>query len=179
MPSSESGKPKMSPEREQKGFSVVHRRQMGMCRPLLSCFHRAPSLSRGWGGVSGVWEAQFAVAELVAAPKAPEGGRAASLGIAEPTVAPLGSVLGGEEVRWLSLPTPRDAFPLCHPTRSQPRNPNACGQVMETERGGAVNSCPIPPSIGNSSRSCDASACSRGATHWLFSLHQLPLFQLN
>lgn len=50
VPSSDTGKPKMSPEREQKGFSVVHRRQMGTCHVLLpSCSGAVP----GGDGLSG------------------------------------------------------------------------------------------------------------------------------
>lgn len=61
----------------------------------------------GSGGVfqeGGLFGKQpFAVAELMAALKAPEGSGAASLGIAEPTMALVGSILGGEEVLWVPL----------------------------------------------------------------------------
>uniref|UniRef100_A0A8C3KRU0 Pleckstrin homology and RUN domain containing M1 n=1 Tax=Calidris pygmaea TaxID=425635 RepID=A0A8C3KRU0_9CHAR len=53
VPSSESGKPKMSPEREQKGFSVVHRRQMGLSNPFRGLL-KLGSLERR--GAMGIWK---------------------------------------------------------------------------------------------------------------------------
>ncbi|KAM6042561.1 pleckstrin homology domain-containing family M member 1 isoform 1-T3 [Theristicus caerulescens] len=56
VPSSESGKPKMSPEREQKGFSVVHRRQMGLSNPFRGLL-KLGSLERR--GAMGIWKEFF------------------------------------------------------------------------------------------------------------------------
>lgn len=75
----------MSPEREQKGFSVVHRRQMGTCHLLL------PSgllqVGMGWlGRALGWWE-------LMAVLGVTGGSGAASQGIAEPGEA----LMGGEK----------------------------------------------------------------------------------
>ncbi|NXK91587.1 PKHM1 protein, partial [Formicarius rufipectus] len=53
VPSSESGKPKTSPEREQKGFSVVHRRQMGLSNPFRGLL-KLGSLERR--GAMGIWK---------------------------------------------------------------------------------------------------------------------------
>ncbi|XP_054032601.1 pleckstrin homology domain-containing family M member 1 [Dryobates pubescens] len=53
VPSSESGKPKASPEREQKGFSVVHRRQMGLSNPFRGLL-KLGSLERR--GAMGIWK---------------------------------------------------------------------------------------------------------------------------
>ncbi|NXN26095.1 PKHM1 protein, partial [Nycticryphes semicollaris] len=53
VPSPESGKPKMSPEREQKGFSVVHRRQMGLSNPFRGLL-KLGSLERR--GAMGIWK---------------------------------------------------------------------------------------------------------------------------
>uniref|UniRef100_A0A6G1RZL3 Pleckstrin homology and RUN domain containing M1 n=1 Tax=Hypotaenidia okinawae TaxID=2861861 RepID=A0A6G1RZL3_9GRUI len=53
VPSAESGKPKMSPEREQKGFSVVHRRQMGLSNPFRGLL-KLGSLERR--GAMGIWK---------------------------------------------------------------------------------------------------------------------------
>ncbi|KAM6334237.1 pleckstrin homology domain-containing family M member 1 [Alca torda] len=53
VPSSESGKPKMLPEREQKGFSVVHRRQMGLSNPFRGLL-KLGSLERR--GAMGIWK---------------------------------------------------------------------------------------------------------------------------
>lgn len=73
--------------------------------PLL--LSRSAGQCSGSGGVvsvGGLFGKQpFAVAELMAALKAPEGSGAGSLGIAEPTMALVGSVLGGEEVLWVPL----------------------------------------------------------------------------
>lgn len=51
--SSDTGKPKMSPEREQKGFSVVHRRQMGLSNPFRGLL-KLGSLERR--GAMGIWK---------------------------------------------------------------------------------------------------------------------------
>ncbi|XP_016159879.1 PREDICTED: pleckstrin homology domain-containing family M member 1 isoform X2 [Ficedula albicollis] len=51
--SSDTGKPKMSPEREQKGFSVVHRRQMGLSNPFRGLL-KLGSLERR--GAMGMWK---------------------------------------------------------------------------------------------------------------------------
>uniref|UniRef100_A0A8C3D243 Uncharacterized protein n=1 Tax=Corvus moneduloides TaxID=1196302 RepID=A0A8C3D243_CORMO len=53
VPSSDTGKPKMSPEREQKGFSVVHRRQMGLSNPFRGLL-KLGSLERR--GAMGIWK---------------------------------------------------------------------------------------------------------------------------
>lgn len=53
VPSSESGQPKTSPEREQKGFSVVHRRQMGLSNPFRGLL-KLGSLERR--GAMGIWK---------------------------------------------------------------------------------------------------------------------------
>ncbi|XP_065712540.2 pleckstrin homology domain-containing family M member 1 isoform X3 [Patagioenas fasciata] len=53
VPSSESGQPKSSPEREQKGFSVVHRRQMGLSNPFRGLL-KLGSLERR--GAMGIWK---------------------------------------------------------------------------------------------------------------------------
>ncbi|XP_041254886.1 pleckstrin homology domain-containing family M member 1 isoform X2 [Onychostruthus taczanowskii] len=53
VPSSDAGKPKMSPEREQKGFSVVHRRQMGLSNPFRGLL-KLGSLERR--GAMGIWK---------------------------------------------------------------------------------------------------------------------------
>ncbi|KAM9215146.1 LOW QUALITY PROTEIN: pleckstrin homology domain-containing family M member 1 [Leptosomus discolor] len=53
VPSSESGKPKTSPERERKGFSVVHRRQMGLSNPFRGLL-KLGSLERR--GAMGIWK---------------------------------------------------------------------------------------------------------------------------
>ncbi|NXH40206.1 PKHM1 protein, partial [Dicaeum eximium] len=53
VPSSGTGKPKMSPEREQKGFSVVHRRQMGLSNPFRGLL-KLGSLERR--GAMGIWK---------------------------------------------------------------------------------------------------------------------------
>ncbi|XP_010158726.1 PREDICTED: pleckstrin homology domain-containing family M member 1, partial [Eurypyga helias] len=53
VPSSEGGKPKTSPEREQKGFSVVHRRQMGLSNPFRGLL-KLGSLERR--GAMGIWK---------------------------------------------------------------------------------------------------------------------------
>ncbi|NXY64463.1 PKHM1 protein, partial [Callaeas wilsoni] len=53
LPSSDTGKPKMSPEREQKGFSVVHRRQMGLSNPFRGLL-KLGSLERR--GAMGIWK---------------------------------------------------------------------------------------------------------------------------
>ncbi|NWX09630.1 PKHM1 protein, partial [Caloenas nicobarica] len=53
VPSSESGQPKMSPERERKGFSVVHRRQMGLSNPFRGLL-KLGSLERR--GAMGIWK---------------------------------------------------------------------------------------------------------------------------
>ncbi|XP_010166490.1 pleckstrin homology domain-containing family M member 1, partial [Antrostomus carolinensis] len=53
VPSSESRKPQMSPEREQKGFSVVHRRQMGLSNPFRGLL-KLGSLERR--GAMGIWK---------------------------------------------------------------------------------------------------------------------------
>ncbi|XP_051499708.1 pleckstrin homology domain-containing family M member 1 isoform X2 [Apus apus] len=53
VPSLESGKPKMSPEGEQKGFSVVHRRQMGLSNPFRGLL-KLGSLERR--GAMGIWK---------------------------------------------------------------------------------------------------------------------------
>ncbi|NWS35272.1 PKHM1 protein, partial [Polioptila caerulea] len=53
VPSSDIGKPKMSPEREQKGFSVVHRRQMGLSNPFRGLL-KLGSLERR--GAMGIWK---------------------------------------------------------------------------------------------------------------------------
>ncbi|XP_030321729.1 pleckstrin homology domain-containing family M member 1 [Calypte anna] len=53
VPSSESPQPKMSPEREQKGFSVVHRRQMGLSNPFRGLL-KLGSLERR--GAMGIWK---------------------------------------------------------------------------------------------------------------------------
>ncbi|NXD87671.1 PKHM1 protein, partial [Halcyon senegalensis] len=53
VPSSENGKPKTSPEREQKGFSVVHRRQMGLSNPFRGLL-KLGSLERR--GAVGMWK---------------------------------------------------------------------------------------------------------------------------
>ncbi|NXN96025.1 PKHM1 protein, partial [Rhinopomastus cyanomelas] len=55
-PSLESGKPKASPEREQKGFSVVHRRQMGLSNPFRGLL-KLGSLERR--GAMGIWKEFF------------------------------------------------------------------------------------------------------------------------
>ena len=63
--------------------------------------HLRRAVLRGWGDVSGdglFGKQPFAVAELMAALKATESSGAASLGVAEPTTALVGSVLGGKEV---------------------------------------------------------------------------------
>ncbi|RLV91133.1 hypothetical protein DV515_00014229 [Chloebia gouldiae] len=53
VPPSDTGKPKMSPEREQKGFSVVHRRQMGLSNPFRGLL-KLGSLERR--GAMGIWK---------------------------------------------------------------------------------------------------------------------------
>ncbi|XP_069733217.1 pleckstrin homology domain-containing family M member 1 [Phaenicophaeus curvirostris] len=53
VPSTESGNPKMSPEHEQKGFSVVHRRQMGLSNPFRGLL-KLGTLERR--GVMGIWK---------------------------------------------------------------------------------------------------------------------------
>ncbi|KAM7029966.1 pleckstrin homology domain-containing family M member 1 isoform 2-T3 [Acridotheres tristis] len=53
VPSSDTGKPKMSPEREQKGFSVVHRRQMGLSNPFRGLL-KLGTLERR--GAMGIWK---------------------------------------------------------------------------------------------------------------------------
>ncbi|XP_063260149.1 pleckstrin homology domain-containing family M member 1 isoform X3 [Prinia subflava] len=53
VPSLDTGKPKMSPEREQKGFSVVHRRQMGLSNPFRGLL-KLGSLERR--GAMGIWK---------------------------------------------------------------------------------------------------------------------------
>ncbi|XP_010190805.1 PREDICTED: LOW QUALITY PROTEIN: pleckstrin homology domain-containing family M member 1-like, partial [Mesitornis unicolor] len=53
VPSSQSEKPKTSPEREQKGFSVVHRRQMGLSNPFRGLL-KLGSLERR--GAMGIWK---------------------------------------------------------------------------------------------------------------------------
>ncbi|NWW89439.1 PKHM1 protein, partial [Rhynochetos jubatus] len=53
VPSLEGGKPKMSPEREQKGFSVVHRRQMGLSNPFRGLL-KLGTLERR--GAMGIWK---------------------------------------------------------------------------------------------------------------------------
>ncbi|GAB0199362.1 pleckstriny domain-containing family M member 1 [Grus japonensis] len=53
VPSSESRKPKTSPERERKGFSVVHRRQMGLSNPFRGLL-KLGSLERR--GAMGIWK---------------------------------------------------------------------------------------------------------------------------
>ncbi|XP_039556749.1 pleckstrin homology domain-containing family M member 1 isoform X1 [Passer montanus] len=53
VPSSDTGKPKISPEREQKGFSVVHRRQMGLSNPFRGLL-KLGSLERR--GAMGIWK---------------------------------------------------------------------------------------------------------------------------
>nr|XP_009683647.1 PREDICTED: pleckstrin homology domain-containing family M member 1 isoform X1 [Struthio camelus australis] len=53
VPSSGTGKPKLSPEREQKGFSVVHRRQMGLSNPFRGLL-KLGSLERR--GAMGIWK---------------------------------------------------------------------------------------------------------------------------
>ncbi|XP_039943133.1 pleckstrin homology domain-containing family M member 1 isoform X2 [Hirundo rustica] len=53
VPSSDTGKHKMSPEREQKGFSVVHRRQMGLSNPFRGLL-KLGSLERR--GAMGIWK---------------------------------------------------------------------------------------------------------------------------
>ncbi|NXQ62852.1 PKHM1 protein, partial [Anthoscopus minutus] len=53
MPSLGTGKPKTSPEREQKGFSVVHRRQMGLSNPFRGLL-KLGSLERR--GAMGIWK---------------------------------------------------------------------------------------------------------------------------
>lgn len=53
VPSSDTGKPKMSPEREQKGFSVVHRRQMGLSNPFRGLL-KLGNLERR--GTMGIWK---------------------------------------------------------------------------------------------------------------------------
>ncbi|XP_064030654.1 pleckstrin homology domain-containing family M member 1 isoform X1 [Pogoniulus pusillus] len=53
VPSSESERPKASPEREQKGFSVVHRRQMGLSNPFRGLL-KLGSLERR--GAMGIWK---------------------------------------------------------------------------------------------------------------------------
>ncbi|NXY18574.1 PKHM1 protein, partial [Atrichornis clamosus] len=53
VPSSDGGKPRMSPEREQKGFSVVHRRQMGLSNPFRGLL-KLGSLERR--GAMGIWK---------------------------------------------------------------------------------------------------------------------------
>lgn len=53
VPSSDTGKPKTSPEREQKGFSVVHRRQMGLSNPFRGLL-KLGSLERR--GAMGIWK---------------------------------------------------------------------------------------------------------------------------
>ncbi|XP_041877491.1 pleckstrin homology domain-containing family M member 1 isoform X1 [Corvus kubaryi] len=53
VPSSDTGKPKMSPEREQKGFRVVHRRQMGLSNPFRGLL-KLGSLERR--GAMGIWK---------------------------------------------------------------------------------------------------------------------------
>uniref|UniRef100_A0A8C6JHH5 Uncharacterized protein n=1 Tax=Melopsittacus undulatus TaxID=13146 RepID=A0A8C6JHH5_MELUD len=53
VPSWESGKPKASPEREQKGFSVVHRRQMGLSNPFRGLL-KLGTLERR--GAMGIWK---------------------------------------------------------------------------------------------------------------------------
>ncbi|XP_067167936.1 pleckstrin homology domain-containing family M member 1 isoform X3 [Apteryx mantelli] len=53
VPSSDTGKPKLSPEPEQKGFSVVHRRQMGLSNPFRGLL-KLGSLERR--GAMGIWK---------------------------------------------------------------------------------------------------------------------------
>ncbi|XP_068275034.1 pleckstrin homology domain-containing family M member 1 [Nyctibius grandis] len=53
VPSLGSGQPKTSPEREQKGFSVVHRRQMGLSNPFRGLL-KLGSLERR--GAMGIWK---------------------------------------------------------------------------------------------------------------------------
>ncbi|KAM8988741.1 pleckstrin homology domain-containing family M member 1 isoform 1-T3 [Ara ararauna] len=53
VPSWEGGKPKASPEREQKGFSVVHRRQMGLSNPFRGLL-KLGTLERR--GAMGIWK---------------------------------------------------------------------------------------------------------------------------
>uniref|UniRef100_A0A8C5UFT3 Pleckstrin homology and RUN domain containing M1 n=1 Tax=Malurus cyaneus samueli TaxID=2593467 RepID=A0A8C5UFT3_9PASS len=53
VPSSDTGKAKASPEREQKGFSVVHRRQMGLSNPFRGLL-KLGSLERR--GAMGIWK---------------------------------------------------------------------------------------------------------------------------
>nr|XP_047903844.1 pleckstrin homology domain-containing family M member 1 [Anser cygnoides]XP_047903845.1 pleckstrin homology domain-containing family M member 1 [Anser cygnoides]XP_047903846.1 pleckstrin homology domain-containing family M member 1 [Anser cygnoides] len=53
VPSSRGGKPKLSPEREQKGFSVVHRRQMGLSNPFRGLL-KLGTLERR--GAMGIWK---------------------------------------------------------------------------------------------------------------------------
>ncbi|NXO44275.1 PKHM1 protein, partial [Locustella ochotensis] len=53
VPPSDTGKPKISPEREQKGFSVVHRRQMGLSNPFRGLL-KLGSLERR--GAMGIWK---------------------------------------------------------------------------------------------------------------------------
>lgn len=111
VPSSDTGKPKMSPEREQKGFSVVHRRQIGMCYLLLPlCLGAAP-------GGDGLLERTIGWCELMATLGATEGRGAASQGIPEPREFLVGSTSVGEGLSALW-----DTF-----TCSQPQNPNAGG----------------------------------------------------
>lgn len=63
VPSSDTGKPKMSPEREQKGFSVVHRRQMGTCHLCCPgrCSRWERALWRAGGSCWQHWEPQKAL----------------------------------------------------------------------------------------------------------------------
>lgn len=137
MPPSDTGKPKMSPEQEQKGFSVVHRRQMGTCHLLLPLCWGLLQMGMGClGRALGWWE-------LLAALGATEGNGAASQGIAEPREALVGSILVGE-----SLYTLWNTFPLSHlfpasKPKCRGQKPKCRWTAMETK----VPSAPAPAHI--------------------------------